>query len=400
VTDLAGLYREIYARGLNGEKPPLPMEWEALEAAAADALDASAHAFIFAGAGTNATMRANRDAFDAWRIVPRVLRDVAERDLRTTVLGTEMPAPLMLAPIGVQSLAHPEGELATARAASAVGLPMVGSTSATHTMEQSAEANGDGARWYQLFWPNDDAVTRSMLERAEAAGYSALVVTLDTDMLGWRPQDLQEADLPFLRGVGNQNFFSDPGFCAGLERPPEEDMGAAIGHYVDVFFSPGRTWDDLEDLRSMTSLPIVLKGIQHPDDAAEAVRRGIDGVACSNHGGRQVDGAIGTLDALPAIVEAVDGRAAVLLDGGVRCGADVFKALALGADAVMLGRPYLWGLTLGGQAGVEWVLRCMLAELDATMGLSGLRSVAELTPDALVRMGEGPRWRHAARPPG
>jgi lactate 2-monooxygenase len=379
-------YREIYARGLGGEQPKLPIEWAALERAAAEAMDPSAQAYVSAGAGSSDTMVANREAFRRWRIVPRMLRDVARTDLSTSVLGTPMPAPVMLAPIGVQTLAHPDGELATARAAASVGVPLIASTAAAHTLEQSAEAQGDGPRWYQLYWPNEPAIMESLVARAERAGYSAIMLTVDTFIPGWKPLDLQDAKLPFIRGVGIQNFLSDPAFRAGLERPPEEDLGAAIGYYLGVYVNPSLCWNDLQRLRAATSLPILLKGILHPDDALEALQRGIDGIVCSNHGGRQVDGAIASLDALPAIVDAVGGQMAVLLDSGVRSGSDVIKALALGADAVLLGRPYLWGLALDGQAGVETVLRCLLAELDLTLALSGHTSLATLTPDVLARV--------------
>jgi isopentenyl diphosphate isomerase/L-lactate dehydrogenase-like FMN-dependent dehydrogenase len=376
-------YREIYARGLAGERPAVPVSWEELERRARDAMDPKAAAYVFAGAGSEDTMRANLEAFRRWRIVPRMLRDVARRDLRTSLVGAELPAPLLLAPIGVQRIVHPDGELATARAAAALGLPLVASSAAAHTLEEMAAAGGEGPRWYQLYWPNDDELAASLVRRAEAAGYGAIVVTVDTFVPGWKPRDLQEAWLPFLEGVGNANYLQDPVFRAALERPPEEDLGAAIGHYLSVYVNPSLTWDDLDLLRGVTSLPILLKGILHPDDAREARARGIDGVIVSNHGGRQVDGAIASLDALPAIADAVGGELAVLLDSGVRSGADVFKALALGADAVLVGRPYLWGLALGGEAGVEAVLRYLLAELDLTLALSGCTRPAELDPAAL-----------------
>jgi L-lactate dehydrogenase (cytochrome) len=348
-------------------------------------MEPRAAAYVWAGAGTEDTMRANLDAFRRWRIVPRMLRDVSERSLETTVLGTAMPAPVLLAPIGVQAIVHDEGELATARAAASVGLPVIASSAAAHTMEETAEQNGEGSRWFQLYWPNDRELCESFVRRAEAAGYAALVVTLDTFVPGWKPRDLQEAWLPFLEGVGNANYLQDPVFRAALDETPEANLGAAIGHYLGIYVNPALTWDDLEWLRGVTELPILLKGILHPDDAREAVRRDVQGVIVSNHGGRQVDGAVASLDALPGVVDAVGDEAAVLLDSGIRSGADVFKALALGADAVLLGRPYLWGLALGGQAGVEAVLRRLLAEFDLTMALSGCARLGDLGPDALVR---------------
>jgi L-lactate dehydrogenase (cytochrome) len=383
MADFADYYREIYARGLGGETPSIPVSIEELERRAAEAMDERAANYVFAGAGSHDTMDANREAFRRRRIVPRMLRDVAERDLSTALLGTSMSAPVMLAPIGVQKVVHPDGELATARAAAALGLPMVASTASAFTLEEIATAGGDAPRWFQLYWPNDRRLVESFVARAEAAGYEAIVVTVDTFIPGWKPRDLQQAWLPFLEGMGNANFFQDPAFRAGLEQTPEEDVGAATGHYLGVYVNPSLTWDDLEWLREQTSLPILVKGIQHPDDAREAAKRGIDGIVVSNHGGRQVDGALGSLDALPAIAEAVGNDLTILFDSGVRSGSDVIKALALGADAVLLGRPYIWGLALEGQAGVETVLRMVLAELDLTMALCGYTSPDQLNPDVL-----------------
>ena len=381
--DPADYYREIYLRGLGGETPAIPVAVAELEERAVAAMDPKAANYVCAGAGSEETMRANREAFARRRIVPRMLRDVAERDLSTTVLGTEMPVPLLLAPIGVQQGVHPDGELATSRAAAAVGLPMIASTASHFPLEEIAEAGGDAPRWFQLYWPNDPELARSFVERAEQAGYEAIVLTVDTFIPGWKPRDLQQAWLPFLEGSGNANYFQDPVFRARLERTPEEDPGMATGQFLAVQANPALSWDDLSTLREMTSLPIVVKGIQHADDAREAARRGIDGIVVSNHGGRQVDGAIGSLDALPAIAGAVGGELAVLFDSGVRGGADVLKALALGADAVCLGRPYLWGLALDGQAGVETVLKMILAELDLTLALCGLTRVEQIGPELL-----------------
>jgi L-lactate dehydrogenase (cytochrome) len=261
---------------------------------------------------------------------------------------------------------------------------MIASTAAAFTWEEIAEANGDGPRWLQLYWPNDRRLVESFVGRAEAAGYSAIVVTVDTFIPGWKPRDLQQAWLPFLEGMGNANFFQDPVFRADLEQTPEEDVGAATGHYLGVYVNPSLTWDDLAWLREQTELPIVVKGIQHPEDAREAARRGLDGIVVSNHGGRQVDGAIASLDALPAIAEAAGEDLAILFDSGIRGGSDAIKALALGADAVLLGRPYIWGLALEGQQGVETVLKMILAELDLAMALCGYTRPDQLSPDALV----------------
>ncbi len=384
MADFADYYREIYARGLGGEMPTIPVSVAELEQAAIEAMDPKAAGYVCAGAGDEDTMRANREAFARRRIVPRMLRDVAERDLTTTLLGTAMPAPLLLAPIGVQKILHPEGELATARAAAALGLPMIASTASAFTLEEIAEASGAGPRWFQLYWPNDQGLLESFVGRAEAAGYGAIVIAVDAFIPGWKSRDLQQAWLPFLEGTGNANYLQDPVFRAALEKTPEEDLGAATGHYLGVLANPSLTWDDLALLRELTSLPILVKGIQHVDDAREAARRGVDGVVVSNHGGRQVDGALASLDALAPIAEAVGDDLAVLFDSGVRGGADVIKALALGADAVLLGRPHIWGLALEGQAGVETVLKMILAELDLTMALCGYTSPDQLGPDALT----------------
>jgi L-lactate dehydrogenase (cytochrome) len=384
VGDFADYYREIYLRGLGGENPSIPVSIAELESRAIEAMEPRTASYVCAGAGSEETMRANVEAFRRRRIVPRMLRDVSPRDLSTTVLGTAMPAPLMLAPIGVQKIVHPDGELATARAAAAIGTPMIASTASHFSLEEIAAAAGDGPRWFQLYWPSDTRLALSFVERAERAGYGAIVVTVDTFVPGWKARDLQQAWLPFLNGMGVANYFQDPVFREGLEVPPEEDQGAATGHFIGVQANPSLTWDEIGQLREMTSLPILVKGIQHVEDAREALRRGLDGIVVSNHGGRQVDGALASLDALPPIAAAVGGELTVLFDSGVRGGADVLKALALGADAVCLGRPYLWGLALEGQAGVETVLKMILAELDLTMALCGLTGTAEIGPEVLA----------------
>ena len=378
---------EIYLRGMAGETPPHPMGWADLEAAAFEALDPGPAGYLFGGASTEDTMRANLAAFRRHRIVPRMLRDVSVRALGRTVLGTALPAPVGLAPVGVQSIVHPDGELATARAAGAAGLLYVASTASSSTLEAIAAACGVGPRWFQLYWPRGEELAASFVSRAEAAGYAALVVTLDTWLLGWRPRDLQLAYLPFLRSIGIANYLSDPVFRSTLPAPPEEDPQAAVGQFVGVFSNPSVTWEDLAWLRETTSLPIVLKGVLDPEDARRAVDAGVDGVIVSNHGGRQVDGAIAALDALPEVAAAAGDELAVLMDSGIRSGADALKALALGARAVLLGRPYMWGLAVGGEDGVTQVIRSFLADLDLALALSGHASVDEVGPELLVRDG-------------
>lgn len=380
----------IYVNGMFlGQVPEITTNLAELESHAAKALDPAAMGYIVPSAGSGATARANVEAFQRWRIVPRMLRDHAVRDLSTTVLGTELAAPIMLGPVGVQTLAHPEGELATARASAALGLAYVHSTQASYSMEEAAEANGDGQRWYQLYWPNDPDLCNSFLRRAQAAGYTHLMITLDTTLLGWRPADLDRGFLPFLKAEGIANYTSDPVFRALLEKSPEEDPGAAGITFASVFPNPGLSWDQLRGVREQWDGPILLKGIQHVDDARLAVEHGMDGIVVSNHGGRQVDGAIASLEVLPQIAEVVGDQLTVLFDSGVRTGPDVFKTLALGAEAVLLGRPYLYGLALAGQAGVEHVVRCLLAELDLTLANAGYASHREVGPDSLASVGLG-----------
>ena len=377
---------EIYLQGMAGKVPETPISYERLKGQAKRKLSLGAYSYVAGAAGSEQTMRSNAEAFRRWQIVPRMLRDVGVRDLGTELFGSALPAPLLLAPVGVQSIVHADGELATARASAATGVPYIHSTAASHSIEEAAEANGDGTRWFQLYWPSDPEVAKSFLDRAEAAGYSAIVVTLDTTLLAWRPRDLEGGYLPFLKGVGVANFFTDPVFRAGLEKPPEEDLQAAVGKWVMAFSNPTISWDKLSFLRDNTELPIILKGILHPDDARLAVEHGMDGVIVSNHGGRQVDGAIGTLDALPAVAENVPDGFPVLLDSGIRSAADAFKAVALGASAVLLGRPYVWALAAGGEEAVARLLKGFLAELDLTLALSGHTSFATVGADVLRRV--------------
>ncbi|MDX6218901.1 MAG: lactate 2-monooxygenase [Frankiales bacterium] len=381
----AGFQNDVYLKGLFGEQPTMPFDHRVLQAAAEAVMTPGAVGYVSGGAGAGDTMRANREAFDRWRLQPRMLCGIpAERELSVDILGTASPAPVLLAPVGVLSIVHEHAERAVARAARTLGLPMVLSTAASTCMEDIQDELAGSPAWYQLYWPKDTEVAASMVGRAEKAGYRALVVTLDTWQLGWRPRDLDTAYLPFLQGQGIANYTSDPAFRAGLVKTPEEDPNAAVLHFLGMFNNPALTWKDLEWLRSRTTLPIVLKGLQHPDDVRRALDAGVQGVICSNHGGRQVDGAVGALDALPGIVDAA-GDLPVLFDSGVRTGADAVKALALGARAVLLARPWVYGLGLGGEAGVEHVLRCFLADLDLQLGLSGHGTLADLSPASLVR---------------
>jgi isopentenyl diphosphate isomerase/L-lactate dehydrogenase-like FMN-dependent dehydrogenase len=382
---------EIYLAGLKGQGPAQPVAVEELERLARDKLKPGAYGYLAGGAGGEDTMRANLEAFRRWRLVPKFLRDVSRRDLSVKVLGQRLRAPILLAPIGVQSILHKKAEVAVARAAARVKLPFVLSTASSRNMEEVAEAAGDGQRWFQLYWPNNQELAASFLARAEQAGYSALVVTLDTFFLAWRERDLQNAYLPFLKGEGLANYFSDPVFRSALKLAPEVNPIQAVRYFSQVFSNPALTWEDLHFLRQHTRLPILLKGILDPEDARKAVDLGMDGVIVSNHGGRQVDGAVAALDALPGVVEAVGQRTTVLFDSGIRRACDVLKAMALGAKAVLLGRPYCYGLAVNGEEGVVHVLENLLAELDLALGLIGCTSFADLGHGQLVdaRKGQG-----------
>jgi isopentenyl diphosphate isomerase/L-lactate dehydrogenase-like FMN-dependent dehydrogenase len=411
---------EIYVGGARGERPRVPVSYDRLEEAARRRLSPEAYAYFAGGAGAEETIRENRAAFERWRIVPRMLRDVSRRDLSVELFGMRLDAPLLLCPIGVLELAHRDADLAVGRAAAAEGVPVIFSNQASRPMEELASAMGGAPRWFQLYCGTENAVVTSLISRAERCGCSAIVVTLDTTLFGWRVRDLDLAYLPFLRGRGIAQYTSDPVFQEQVRatlgeplpprgRPTLAALGllwelagvhpgprlrnlrspkplASVRRFVETYQRPSLSWRDLAFLREQTQLPMLLKGILHPEDAALAIEHGMDGVVVSNHGGRQVDGAIASLDALPGIVETVAGRVPVLLDSGVRSGADVLRALALGATAVGIGRPYVWGLAVAGEEGVREVIRNLRADLDLTLGLSGHASVRELGPDALTRI--------------
>ncbi|HEV3375408.1 MAG TPA: alpha-hydroxy-acid oxidizing protein [Candidatus Acidoferrum sp.] len=376
--------RHIYTLGLTGGSLSSPIPLSLLEEKARKILSPPAYDYVAGGAGGEDTMRANREAFFRWRIVPRMFCDVTHRDLGAELFGMRLPAPVILAPVGVQGIIHSEAEVATARAAASLGLPFVLSTLSSISIEDVANSAGSAPRWFQLYWGKNPELTASMLQRAERAGYKALVVTLDTSMLGWRERDLRHPYLPFFHGQGLANYFSDPVFRALLPEPPERNPIPAIQLWGSLFSNTALTWSDIPFLRRHTKLPILLKGILHAADAARALEAGVDGVIVSNHGGRQVDGAVGALDALPAVVKEVNGRIPVLFDSGIRRGADVFKAVALGAKAVLLGRPYIWGLAVAGEQGVRDVVLNLLADLDLTLALSGHTSCRMLDASALA----------------
>ncbi len=368
--------------------PVLPVAFEDWEARARATLPDEAYWYIAGAAGAGDTMRDNREAFQRHHIRPRMARDVSGRDIGISLFGARYPAPFLLAPIGVQGIMHAEGELATARAAASTGVPFILSNVSSFTIEQVAAAAsssgaatvaaGDGPRWFQLYPGKNQEIIKSALTRAESAGYSAIVVTLDTAMLGWREPDLRTGYLPFLQAKGVANYFSDPAFRALLPKTPEEDPRSAVLLMLSLFTNPRFTWDDVEWLKQTTKLPLLLKGILTGRDASTAIDRGVDGIIVSNHGGRQVDGAIASLDALPEVCDAVKDRVPVLLDSGVRRGPDVLKAIALGATAVLIGRPFVYALASDGEAGVRHVIRTLMADVDITLALSGRTSVEDL----------------------
>ena len=376
---------EIYQAGLAGKLPTQPVSVDELELKAKSVLKTEAFDYVAGAAGSEETMRANRDAFRRWRIVPRFLRDVSQRDLGVDVLGLKLRAPIMLAPIGVQGILHKEGELAVARAARALGVPMILSTVSSYPMEEVAAALGDSPRWFQLYWPRDDELAASFIHRAEQAGYGAIVVTLDTYLLAWRERDIQNAYLPFFHGDGLANYFSDPVFqrpSGAMCNPTSCGRSSISARSFPTPRAPGTTWAACASRPGCRSL---VKGVLHPDDARRAVDQGVAGVIVSNHGGRQLDGGLAALDALPGVVDAVGDRTTVLFDSGIRRGADVFKAVALGAQAVLLGRPYAYGLAVGGEQGVRDVLANLIADIDLTLGLAGCASFGEVSRASLVQ---------------
>jgi isopentenyl diphosphate isomerase/L-lactate dehydrogenase-like FMN-dependent dehydrogenase len=374
----------IYLRGLAGEKPEIPASFSGLEAAAKQKLSQQAWAYTAGSAGLETAAEANRAAFARHPIAPRMLAGAAQRDLGCEIFGARVAAPLMSCPIGVLEMMHADADLAVARAMARLNLPMIISSQASFPMEEIARANGEGPRFYQLYWGKSDAVAESFVKRAEAIGCRAIFITLDTVVLGWRPRDLDLGFLPFLRGQGIAQYTSDPAFRALLAQTPEENPQAAAVQFTQIFSDPGLDWKRIARIRSWTKLPVVLKGVMRPDDAARAVSEGYDGVMVSNHGGRQVDGGLGALDALPGVVAAAKGKIPVFMDSGVRCGADIFKALALGASAVGVGRPYVYGLALAGEQGVQTVMEYLLGELDLTMALNGCSTPHGITMDLLA----------------
>lgn len=411
--------KEIYLKGFSGFRSEVPIDWKMLEEKARKQMSPEAFAYIAGGAGLESTIASNRSAFDQYKIVPRMLRNVSARDTSIELFGHKIPAPILFSPVGVLEMVHPDADLAVGRAAAKERLPFIFSNQASKPMEEVAAAMGDSPRWFQLYWSKSNDLVASLVTRAEQCGCSAIVVTLDTTLLGWRTRDLDLAYLPFLEGKGIAQYTSDPIFQRLMDEPDNGSAAPrtvtlesltglfkmvkaypgngfikklrsgrpvkAVRKFTDIYSNPALTWKDLAFLRQHTKLPILLKGILHPEDASLAISHGVNGIVVSNHGGRQVDGSISTLEALPEIVKVVRKQVPVLLDGGIRGGADMFKALALGATAVCIGRPYVYGLTIGGEDGVREVAQNLMADFDLTMGLSGCKNIGEIKSETLIR---------------
>lgn len=415
--------KHIFLNGLSGSRPRVPVDMDKLEEAARRHMSKAGYAYVAGGAGREITLANNRSGFHRWQIVPRMLRDVSQADSQLTLFGQSLHSPLLLAPIGVLEMAHPAGDIPVARAAAGLGVPMIFSSQASVPVEDWASAMNDTPRWFQLYWSKSNDLVASFLERAENSGCSAIVVTLDTTMPGWRVRDLDLGFLPFMRGMGIAQYVSDPVFQRLIDEPDRTNLVdakprlswamiqsvlslmrnypggllnnlrtqrpvKAMRKFINIFINPAITWEDLSFLRAHTRLPILLKGILHPQDAQKALDYGADGIIISNHGGRQVDGAISAIEALPDIASVIGTKIPILLDSGIRTGADMFKAIALGATAVCLGRPYVYGLAIAGEAGVREVLENILADFELTMRLAGCRNLEEIREAGVKPLGK------------
>lgn len=373
---------QIYFAGTQNVRPQLPVSFEELEQKARKAMAPEAFAYIAGSAGSEITTSNNKESFNHWQIIPRMMGDVSKRSIAVELFGMHLPSPLLLAPIGVLSIAHPEAEVAVAKAAKELRVPQIVSTVSSKTIEEISTVHGEHPHWFQLYWGRNNNFTQSIINRAEKAGYTAIVVTLDTRLFAWRERDIKNAYLPFLYNEGLANYFSDPVFLSEIGDPARDKMKTMM-HFANCFSNPSSAWKDLSFIKECTKLPLIVKGIQHPDDARMAIDNGADGIIVSNHGGRQMDGAVGALDTLTGIADAVADKTTILFDSGIRRGADVFKAMALGANAVLLGRPYAYGLALAGEQGVKEIVANLLTDVDLTMGLAGCNSWKEVTKDRL-----------------
>lgn len=376
---------DIYQCGDEAAKL-LPVSFDEWENRAKQVLAAAPFGYVYGAAGAGDTHRGNVDAFQKYRLRPRVCSDISKRDLSVSIFGDRFPVPFLLAPIGVNTILHPDGELAPAKAAAKLGVPYILSNVSSVSMEEVAEAMGDAVRWFQLYPPKDHELTKSFLKRAEAAGFKAIVVTVDSTLLGWRETDLRNAYLPFLTGQGMGNYFSDPVFCSKLKESPDKNVKEAALKALEEGNNTCFTWKELEYIREQTRLPLLIKGITHPDDALLALEHGVDGIIVSNHGGRQLDGAVATLDALPSISESIQGKIPIIMDSGIRRGADILKAIALGATAVLIGRPYAYALAVAGQTGVEEVIKHLMAETELQLAISGRSRIEEVDQSLIMKV--------------
>lgn len=404
---------EIYTLGISGTKSKIPFDNTALAKKAAAKMSKEAFAYIAGGAGLQHSIENNRNDFSRWRIIPKMLQDVSVRDTSVNLFDKKLPVPLLLSPIGVLEMVHKDADLAVAKAAANMDIPMIFSNQASVPMEKVANVMGNHNRWFQLYWSKSNELVESLVTRAEKAGCSAIVVTLDTTLLGWRTEDLELAYLPFLRGKGIAQYVSDPIFQQLLDEPEKETDTPlkpkinlqtvkfiyelmsnypgnffnnlktqrpmkAVKKFINIYSRPSLTWEDLAFLRKITKLPILLKGILHPEDAQKALDYGVDGLIVSNHGGRQVDGSISSIMALPKIAKIINHKIPILMDSGIRGGADIFKAINLGATAVCIGRPYVYGLTIDGQKGVEDIIKNYWADFEFTMALAGCKNIEDV----------------------
>ncbi|QUG41519.1 alpha-hydroxy-acid oxidizing protein [Psychrobacillus sp. INOP01] len=353
-----------------------PINFAELEEAAKQTLEPGPFGYIRSSAGGEETYRKNTDSFLKYSIIPRFLTDVSTLNTEVTILGHTYPHPLFIAPVGVNKIAHEDGELAVSKAAAKFRFPYIQSTVSSYSIEEIAAETKGSSKWFQLYWSSQNKeISFSMVKRAEAAGYEAIVLTVDTTMLGWREEDVRNQYSPLKRGFGQGNYASDPVFMASLVDHSQETI---VNNIIENIYHPTLNWTNISELREHTTLPILIKGILHPEDAKLAIEKGIDGIIVSNHGGRQLDGVIASIDALPEVVRVVNGQIPVLFDSGIRRGSDAVKALALGATAVCIGRPVIWGLASGGESGVERVLENFLQETRVSISLSGARNLEEV----------------------
>ncbi|KAA9028572.1 alpha-hydroxy-acid oxidizing protein [Niallia endozanthoxylica] len=374
--------RDLLMKNMSKEQD-FPLTFEEWEQQAAENMLPGGFGYASTGAGRGETEKRNAEAFSKWAIVPRILQDVSTVDMSVKLFGRSYKTPFFLAPIGVQVLAYEEAERATAKAAAVMEIPLIVSTVSTCSLEEIAEAVPSAPKWFQLYFSSvHPELSYSMVERAEKSGYEAIVITVDTVMAGWREQDIRSGFSPLALGYGKGNYVNDPVFMKSL---PNHDQESVIASIFENIQHPNLTWKDIAEVKKRTSLPVLIKGILHPEDAKIAVEYGVDGIIVSNHGGRQLDGVIASIDALPEIVEAVKGQIPILLDSGVRRGIDAVKALALGAAGVLIGRPFLYGLAAAGQKGVEKVLERFIQETEVSLALSGMADLKQISKLKMVR---------------